>query len=145
MKEIPKHLIVIGGGVIGLELGSVYNRLGSEVTVVEFMDSIIPTMDATMGKELQRTLKKGGMKFNLSHKVTNVTRKGDEVTVTATDKKGDEVTITGDYCLVAVGRKAYTAGLGLENVGVKIDDRGRVETNEHLQTTYPIFTPLAMW
>ena len=134
LKEIPKHMIVIGGGVIGLELGSVYNRLGSEVTVVEFMDSIIPTMDGTMGKELQRTLKKAGMKFNLSHKVSNVSRKGDEVTVTATNKKGEEVTITGDYCLVAVGRKAYTAGLNTEAAGVKLDDRGRIETNDHLQT-----------
>lgn len=137
LKEIPKHLIVIGGGVIGLELGSVYNRLGSEVTVVEFMDSIIPTMDGTMGKELQRTLKKAGMKFNLSTKVSNVSRKGDEVTVTATNKKGEEVTITGDYCLVAVGRKAYTAGLNAEAAGVKLDDRGRIETNDHLQTNVP--------
>lgn len=134
LKEVPKHLIVIGGGVIGLELGSVYKRLGSEVTVVEFAPSIIPTMDGTMGKELQRTLKKQGMKFNLSHKVSNVSRKGDEVTVTATNKKGEEVTFTGDYCLVAVGRKPYTAGLNAEAAGVKLDDRGRVETNEHLQT-----------
>lgn len=135
LKEIPKHLIVIGGGVIGLELGSVYNRLGSEVTVVEFAPSIIPTMDGTMGKELQRTLKKGGMKFNLAHKVSNVSRKGDEVTVTATNKKGEEVTFTGDYCLVAVGRGAYTDGLGLDKVGIKTDDRGRVETNDQLQTS----------
>jgi dihydrolipoamide dehydrogenase len=137
LKEIPKHLIVIGGGVIGLELGSVYQRLGSEVTVVEVMDSIIPTMDSTMGKELQRTLKKAGMKFNLSHKVSKVSRKGDEVTVTATNKKGEEVAITGDYCLVAVGRKAYTAGLNAEAAGVKLDDRGRIETNNHLQTSAP--------
>ncbi len=134
LKEIPKHLIVIGGGVIGLELGSVYKRLGSEVTVVEFMDSIIPTMDVSMGKELQRTLKKSGINFNLSHKVSKVTRKGNEVTVTATNKKGEEVTFTGDYCLVSVGRKPYTDGLGLDKAGVKTDERGRVVVNDHLQT-----------
>lgn len=134
LKEIPKHLIVIGGGVIGLELGSVYKRLGSEVTVVEFMDSIIPTMDVSMGKELQRTLKKSGINFNLSHKVSKVTRKGNEVTVSATNKKGEEVTFTGDYCLVSVGRKPYTDGLGLDKAGVKTDERGRVVVNDHLQT-----------
>ena len=135
LKEIPKHLIVIGGGVIGLELGSVYARLGSEVTVVEYADSIIPTMDVTMGKELQRTLKKQGMKINVSHKVESVTRKGDEVTVKATNKKGQEVEFTGDYCLVSVGRRPYTEGLGLENAGVKLNQRNQVETNEHLQTS----------
>jgi dihydrolipoamide dehydrogenase len=135
LSEVPKKLIVIGGGVIGLELGSVYNRLGSEVEVVEFAGSIIPTMDVSMGKELQRTLKKSGVKFNLNHKVSKVERNGDEVTVTATNKKDEEVTFTGDYCLVSVGRRAYTDGLGLENVGIKTDDRGRVEVNEHLQTS----------
>lgn len=134
LKEIPKHLIVIGGGVIGLELGSVYKRLGSEVTVVEFMDSIIPTMDVSMGKELQRTLKKSGINFNLSHKVSKLARKGNEVTVTATNKKGEEVTFTGDYCLVSVGRKPFTNGLGLDKAGVKTDERGRVAVNDHLQT-----------
>jgi dihydrolipoamide dehydrogenase len=137
LKEIPKHLIVIGGGVIGLELGSVYKRLGSEVTVVEFMDSIIPTMDISMGKELQRTLKKSGINFNLSHKVSKVARKGNEVTVTATNKKGEEVTFTGDYCLVSVGRKPFTNGLGLDKASVKTDERGRVVVNDHLQTNVP--------
>jgi dihydrolipoamide dehydrogenase len=135
LKEIPKKLLVIGGGVIGLELGSVYNRLGSEVEVIEYATSIIPTMDVSMGKELQRTLKKSGVSFNLSHKVSKVERNGDEVTVTATNKKGEEVTFTGDYCLVSVGRRAYTDGLGLDNVGINTDDRGRVEVNEHLQTS----------
>lgn len=135
LKEVPKHLIVIGGGVIGLELGSVYKRLGAEVTVVEYADSIIPTMDVSMGKDLQRVLKKAGMKFNLSHKVSEVSRKGDVVTVKATNKKGEEVTFEGDYCLVSVGRKPYTEGLGLENAGVKTDDRGRIETNDHLETS----------
>lgn len=135
MTEIPKHMIVIGGGVIGLELGSVYKRLGAEVTVVEYAPSIIPTMDGSMGKELQRSLKKLGMKFSLSTKVSEVRRDGDVVTVVATDKKGAEVTFEGDYCLVAVGRRAYTDGLGLENVGIATDDRGRIEVNGNLQTS----------
>ena len=137
MKEIPKHLIVIGGGVIGLELGQVYSRLGSDVTVVEFMDSIIPTMDKALGKELMRTLKKEGFKFKFQHKVKNVKNNGKTVTVTADDKNGKEVVFEGDYCLVAVGRKPYTDKLGLENVGVKVTDRGIIETDAHLQTNIP--------
>ena len=134
LKEIPKHLIVIGGGVIGLELGSVYKRLGSEVTVVEFMDKIIPTMDGALSKELNKVLRKQGMKFNLSTGVQSVERNADTVKVTAKDKKGEEVVFEGDYVLVAVGRSPYTKGLGLEKAGVDLDERGRVKTNEHLQT-----------
>ncbi|SDQ71952.1 dihydrolipoyl dehydrogenase [Flagellimonas zhangzhouensis] len=134
LKEIPKHLIVIGGGVIGLELGQVYKRLGAEVSVVEFMDRIIPGMDGALSKELAKVMKKQKVKLNLSHKVKSVERKGDEVIVKADDKKGNEVTLTGDYCLVSVGRKPYTEGLNAEAAGVKLDDRGRVEVNEHLQT-----------
>ena len=134
LKEIPKHLIVIGGGVIGLELGSVYKRLGSEVTVVEFMDKIIPTMDVALSKELNKVLRKQGMKFNLSTGVQSVERNGDTVKVTAKDKKGEEVVFEGDYVLVAVGRKPYTDGLAVEKAGVDLDERGRVKTNEHLQT-----------
>ncbi len=134
LKEIPKHLIVIGGGVIGLELGSVYKRLGADVTVVEYAPRITPTMDADVSKELQKVLKKQGVKFATSHGVSAVERNGDEVVVKATDKKGREVEFTGDYCLVAVGRKPFTEGLGLENAGVKLNDRNQVEINEHLQT-----------
>lgn len=137
LKEIPKHLIVIGGGVIGLELGSVYKRLGSEVTVVEFMDKIIPTMDASLSKELNKVLRKQGMKFNLSTGVQSVERNGDTVKVTAKDKKGEEVVFEGDYVLVSVGRKAYTEGLGLDRAGVDLTERGMVKTNEHLQTNVP--------
>lgn len=137
LKEIPKHLLVIGGGVIGLELGSVYKRLGSEVTVIEFLDKLIPNMDASLSKELQKVLKKQGMKFSLSTKVTKVARSGDKVTVQAVDKNGKEVTFEGDYCLVAVGRKPYTEGLGLDKVGVELDERGRVKVNSHLQTNIP--------
>lgn len=135
MTEVPKNLIIIGGGVIGLELGSVYARLGANVEVVEFMDSIIAGMDRSLGKELQKVLKKEGMKFNLSHKVKEVTRDGDKVIVKADDKKGKEVVFEGDYCLVSVGRKPYTENLGLDNVGVKTDDRGQIEVNGHLQTS----------
>lgn len=134
LKEIPKKLLVIGGGVIGLELGSVYKRLGTEVAVIEYMDKIVPSMDADVSKELQKVLKKQGIKFFTSHGVKSVERKGNEVIVKATNKKGEEVTFDGDYCLVSVGRKAYTEGLGLENVGIKVNERGQVETNDHLQT-----------
>lgn len=134
LPEVPKHLIVIGGGVIGLELGSVYKRLGADVTVVEYAPKITPTMDADVSKELQKVLKKQGIKFAVSHGVTSVERNGDEITVKANNKKGVEVEFKGDYCLVAVGRKAYTTGLGLEKVGVEVNERGQVAVNDHLQT-----------
>ncbi len=134
LKEIPKKLIVIGGGVIGLELGQVYSRLGTEVTVVEYMDRIIPTMDAALSKELTKVLKKQGMKFNVSHKVKSVERKGDEVIVKADDKKGNEVEFTAGYCLVSVGRKPFTDGLNAEAAGVEIGDRGMITVNDNLQT-----------
>ncbi len=137
LKEIPKHMIVIGGGVIGLELGQVYKRLGAEVTVVEYMDRIIPGMDAGLSKELMKVLKKQKVKFNLSHKVKSVTRKGKEVIVKADNKKGEEVTFTGDYCLVSVGRRPYTDGLNADAAGVQLDERGRIAVNEHLQTNVP--------
>ena len=137
LKEIPKHLVVIGGGVIGLELGSVYLRLGSQVTVVEYMDKIIPTMDGALSKELTKVLKKQGMKFMLSTGVQSVERNGDSVKITAKDKKGEEVSVEGDYVLVSVGRKPFTEGLGLEKAGVELDERGRVKVNDHLQTNVP--------
>ncbi|MCB9188981.1 MAG: dihydrolipoyl dehydrogenase [Flavobacteriales bacterium] len=135
LTEVPKHMIVIGGGVIGLELGSVYARLGAEVTVVEYADTIISMMDSTMSKELLRILKKEGFKFNFNHAVTNVENTGKGVVVTAKNKKGEEVKIEGDYCLVAVGRKPYTEGLGLENIGIEVDKRGMIPTNDHCETS----------
>lgn len=135
LKEIPKHLVIIGGGVIGLELGQVYSRLGAQVSVIEYMDRIIPTMDGGLSKELQRSLKKGGMKFYTSHKVKEVSRKGTKITVKADDKKGKEVSFEGDYCLVSVGRRPFTEGLNLDKAGVKVNERGQVEVNEHLQTS----------
>lgn len=137
LKEIPKQMIVIGGGVIGLELGQVYNRLGADVTVIEYMDRITPSMDKALSKELMKVLKKQGVKFNLSHAVNKVERNGDEVTVTAKNKKGEDVTFTGDYCLVSVGRRPYTDKLNATAAGVKINERGQVEVNAHLQTNVP--------
>ncbi|MEM6641914.1 MAG: dihydrolipoyl dehydrogenase [Bacteroidota bacterium] len=134
LKEVPKHLIIIGGGVIGMELGSVYGRLGAKVTVVEFLDRIIPGMDSTMGKELQKSLKGLGFEFHLGHKVTEVKRSGKTVTVKAEDKAGKIIEVKGDYCLVSIGRKPYTAELGLDAAGVKVDERGRVEVDNHLKT-----------
>jgi dihydrolipoamide dehydrogenase len=134
LKSVPKHMIVIGGGVIGMELGSVYARLGAKVSVLEFMDSLIPTMDRTMGKELQKSLKKIGFEIFLKHKVTSVESNGAKVTVEAEDSKNNTITLQGDYCLVSIGRKPYTEGLGLENIGVKLNDRGQIEVDEHLKT-----------
>ncbi|PBQ31309.1 dihydrolipoyl dehydrogenase [Sphingobacteriaceae bacterium] len=136
MTEVPKNLIIIGGGVIGLELGSVYGRLGSKVTVVEFMDRIIPGMDGALSKELTRVLKKNlGFEFLMKHKVTGVKASAKEVTVTALNAKDEPIEIKGDYCLVSVGRKPYTDNLGLEKIGVKLDNRGRIETDDHLKTS----------
>lgn len=134
LKEIPKHLIVIGGGIIGMELGSVYARLGAKVTVLEFLDSLIPTMDGTMGKELLKVSKKLGIDSKLGHKVTSVENKGEEVVVKAENKKGEEIELKGDYCLISIGRKPYTEGLGLENAGLSTDKAGRIETDENLKT-----------
>ncbi|GEC72271.1 dihydrolipoamide dehydrogenase [Flavobacterium flevense] len=135
LKEVPKHLVIIGGGVIGIELGQVYLRLGAQVSVVEFMDRIIPGMDASLSKELTKVLKKQGMKFYTSHKVQSVERAGDVVTVKAENAKGEVITLEGDYSLVSVGRRPYTDGLNAEAAGVKISERGQVEVNDHLQTS----------
>jgi dihydrolipoamide dehydrogenase len=135
LDEIPKKMLVIGGGVIGLELGSVYARLGTEIHVIEFADSIIPTMDKSLGKELMRALKKEGFKFHMEHKVQKVTNTGEGVQLTALNKKDQEVVMEADYCLVAVGRKAYTEGLNLEAAGLTANNRGQVEVNENLQTS----------
>lgn len=135
LKTVPKHMIVIGGGVIGVELGSVYARLGAKVSVVEFLDNLIPTMDRTLGKELQKVLKKSGFDFYLKHKVTAVETKGANVKVIAENSKGESIVLDGDYCLVSIGRKPYTDGLGLENAGVKVNERGQIEVDDHLKTS----------
>jgi dihydrolipoamide dehydrogenase len=138
LEVVPEHMIVIGGGVIGLELGSVYRRLGAKVSVVEYADSVIASMDVDMGKELHKVLKKDGVEFYLGHGVSSVSRKGKQVTVKALSKESkEELTLTGDYCLVAVGRRPYTDKLNLEAAGLKADERGRIPVNDHLQTAAP--------
>jgi dihydrolipoamide dehydrogenase len=136
MKEIPRHLVIIGGGVIGLELGSVYARLGSKVSVVEYADSIIATMDRSLGKELQKSLAKLGFEFYLQHGVTKAEASAKEVKVTAVSTKDQkELVLTGDYCLVSVGRSPYTESLGLDKAGITLDERGRIPVDAHLQTS----------
>lgn len=137
LKEIPSHMIIIGGGVIGLELGSVYARMGAKISVVEFTDSIIGTMDRSLGKELQKSLQKIGFEFYLSHKVTGASVKGKKVMVTADGPADKKLTLEGDYCLLSVGRRPFTEGLQLEKAGVKLDDRGRIAVDEHLMTNVP--------
>jgi len=135
LQEVPKHMIIIGGGVIGLELGSVYARLGSKISVVEYMDRLIPAMDAALGKELQRVLKKNlGFEFYMKHKVTGAITTGKSVSVSIETPKGDSLQLEGDYCLVAVGRKPYTDGLDIAKAGITTDERGRIITDAHLKT-----------
>ncbi len=135
LPKVPKHLVVIGGGVIGLELGSVWKRLGAEVTVVEFMDRITPEMDGEVSKTFARILKKQGFKFKLKSKVTAVktTKTGATVTIEPA-AGGDAETVKADAVLVSVGRRPYTDGLGLDEAGVKMTDRGQVDINDHFET-----------
>ena len=135
LTEVPKHLIVVGGGVIGLELGQVYSRLGAKVTVLEYQDRIIPNMDSSLSKELTKVFKKSGVKVNTSHKVSSIERKGDSVFIVAENKKGESETFEGDYCLISIGRSAYTKGLNLEAIGVSTDKYGRVEVDNNLKTS----------
>ena len=134
LTKLPKHLIIIGGGVIGMEIGSVFGRLGSKVSVIEYFDSIIPTMDKTMGKELQKVLKKLGFEFYLSHKVFDVKSSSRQVSVHAENYKGEKIELKGDYCLVSIGRRAYTDNLGLDKVGIETDKQGKIAVNDYLQT-----------
>ena len=143
ITEVPKSMAIIGGGVIGLELGSVFGRLGTEVDVIEFQDRILPTMDKDCSKELMRALKKTGLNFFFKHKVTDVQAFGEaggaagaKVTV---EKQSDNTSTTReyDYCLIAIGRRAFTDALGLDKAGVSTDDKGRVAVNDHLQTSVP--------
>src|SRR5690606_1030600 len=137
-EKVPGHLVVVGGGVIGLELGSVWARLGAKVTVVEYLDTILGGMDGEVSKQFQRMLAKQGMDFKLGAKVTAVKKEGEGASVTFEPVKGgDAVTLTADAVLVATGRKPYTDGLGLDKVGVELDPRGRVVVDAHLQTNVP--------
>ena len=136
LPEVPKNMIVIGAGVIGLELGSVWRRLGAQVTVIEYMDRILPGMDLDLAKNFQKILTKQGFEFKLGAKVSGVknTGKGAEVSF---ELEGKTQTAKADYVLMAVGRKPYTAGLGLEAVGIELDNRGRVPVDGHLRTKVP--------
>ncbi|MEZ4460578.1 MAG: dihydrolipoyl dehydrogenase [bacterium] len=132
--EIPKHLIVIGAGVIGLELGSVWRRLGSKVTVLEYMPKILGNSDAEIAKEAKKIFAKQGIEFVLDVKVTGATVKGETATVSYEDKSGAAHTIEADRVLLAVGRKPYTTNLGLENVGVETDKRGVIQVDKNFET-----------
>lgn len=135
LQEVPKHMVIIGGGVIGLELGSVYARLGAKISVIEFTDSLIGMMDKTLGKELQKVLSKLGFSFYFKHKVMSAENKGNEVVVkfeSLADGKVQE--LSGDICLVSVGRSPYTENLGLEKIGLSLDERKRIPVNDHCQT-----------
>ncbi len=135
LDKVPEHLIVVGGGVIGLELGSVWMRLGAKVTVIEYLDTILGGMDGDVSKQFQRMLAKQGMTFNLGAKVTGVEKSDTGAKVTFEPVKGGDVqTLEADVVLVSTGRKPYTAGLGLEEAGVVLDNRGRVEIDGHFKT-----------
>jgi dihydrolipoamide dehydrogenase len=138
LEQVPGRLLVIGAGVIGLELGSVWRRLGAEVHVVEFLDRIVPGMDAEIAKQFQRILSKQGITFQLGSKVTGVAKGADGLVVTIEPAAGGEAEERqADLVLVCIGRKPFTEGLGLETAGVKVDDRGRVEVDDHFATSVP--------
>ena len=135
LKEIPKHLMVVGGGVIGVEIGSVFARLGSKVSIVEYFDGLIYTMDKSLGHQLYRSLRKQDIEFYLEHKVTKAVAAEDKVTLSAQNRKDEkEMQLEGDYCLMAIGRKPYTDNLGLENLGVETNDNGQIKVDDNLET-----------
>ena len=136
LKEVPKKMVVIGAGVIGLELGSVYSRMGTEVSVIDVSENIISTMDLSLGKELKKVLSNQlGVKFFLNHKVRVVKNNGKNVTVTALSSNDEEIKIDADYCLISIGRKPYTENLSLDKAGVEVDSSGRIRVDNMLQTT----------
>lgn len=135
LKEKPKTMVIIGGGVIGVEMASVYSRIGTKVMIIEYADTIIPTMDNEIGKELHKILSKQGIEILVNCRVKSAKNTGSKAVVSFIDTKGTEKEVTADYCLVAVGRKPYTSGLGLEKTDIQVDDKGRIKTNEQLQTT----------
>jgi len=138
IDKLPKKMVIIGAGVIGLELGSVFCRLGTEVEVVEYQDRILAGMDKDCSKEMMRSLKKLGMKFYLKHMVTGVKANKTSATVSIQKRDSEEkFDSKADYCLVAIGRRPFTDGLGLENVGITLDDKGRINVNDHLETNVP--------
>ena len=138
LEKVPGHLVVIGGGVIGLELGSVWRRLGAEVTVIEFLDRLVPGMDGEIARQFERVLSKQGIKFRLKSKVTGATKGKDGVTLTVEPAAGGTAEeIKADVVLLAIGRRPYVEGLGLDAVGVALDERGRVKVDGHFATNVP--------
>ena len=135
LKKIPRHLIVIGGGFIGLEIGSVYGRLGSRITIIEFLDSIIPTLDRELGRILQKSLKNLNIQFHLNTKVTGITVTKQKIDVIAEDEANQLLNFSGDHALVSIGRRPYTKDLNLEKIGIKVDKNGRVEIDANFQTS----------
>ena len=138
LEKVPGHLVVIGGGVIGLELGSVWRRLGAEVTVIEFLDRLVPGMDGEIAKQFERVLSKQGIKFKLKSKVTGATKGKDGVTLAVEPAAGGTAEeIKADVVLLAIGRRPYVEGLGLDAAGVALDERGRVKVDGHFATNVP--------
>ncbi len=136
LKEIPEHLMVVGGGVIGVEIGSVFARLGAKVSIVEYFDGLIYTMDKSLGHQLHRSLRKQNIEFYLEHKVTKAKSQDDKVILTAQNRKDDkEMQLEGDYCLMAIGRKPYTSNLGLENIDVETNEKGQIKVDGNLETS----------
>jgi len=138
LSEVPKRLVVVGAGIIGLELGSVWRRLGSDVTVIEFLDRITPGVDDEITRHFQRALAKQGLKFKLGSKVTGADASGQGVTLTVEPAKGGAPeTMQADIVLVSIGRRPFVEGLGLDKVGVKLTERGRIAVDAHFQTSVP--------
>lgn len=138
LPKIPKELIVVGGGVIGLELGSVYQRMGTKVTVIEYLDEICPTLDAEIAKSFNKILTKQGIKIMTSHKVVSGKNHGTHGEITIEPVKGgDQVTLSADHILISTGRKPHTSNLNLDKAGVKMDNKGRVDVDDHLRTNVP--------
>lgn len=135
LKKVPEKLVVVGGGYIGLEMGSVWNRLGSKVTVIEFMDRLVPQMDFELGAALQKSLIKQGLEFKLSTKVTGIKEKKDKLSVEIEDKSGDDEVLEADVVLVSTGRKPFTQDLGLEKIGVALNEKGFIVVNERYETS----------
>jgi len=135
LPEKPKSIAIIGGGVIGVEMASIYARIGVEVTIIEYADSLIPTMDRDLGKELKKLFTKSGIKVLLSHKVQSAVNNGGSATLKFLDAADQQQELTTDYCLVAVGRRPYTDGLGLDNTNIQLDSKGRITTDETLKTS----------
>lgn len=137
LTEQPGSIAIIGGGVIGVEMASIFARIGVKVTIIEYADSLIPTMDKDLGKELKKILDKNGVNILLSHKVQSAVNNDSDVTVKFLDASDKAAELTADYCLVAVGRKPYTEGLGLEHTAIQLDEKGRIKVNPQLQTSEP--------